>query len=47
MISAIIGWIFIDAVELAIPTEIRTKKGKAAIETHPVTVEAKIRKCSV
>ena len=33
---------FIVAAELAIPTGIPTKDAKAEIETHPVTVEAKI-----
>ena len=35
-------YIFIVAGELAIPTGILTKESKAEIETHPVTVEAKI-----
>ena len=33
--------------EIVIPTEIPTKEAKAKIETYPVTVETKIRKCSV
>ena len=39
--------VFIVAAELAIPTGISTKEAKAEMETHPVTVEAKISKCSV
>ena len=34
--------IFIVIAELAIPTGIQTKKAKAEMEKHPVTVEAKI-----
>ena len=34
-------------VEIAVPTGIPTKEAKAEMETHPVTVEAKISKCSL
>ena len=33
--------------ELIIPIGIPTKKAKAQMETHPVIVEPKIRKCSI
>ena len=33
--------------ELAIPIGIPSKKGKVEIEINPVTVEAKIKKCSI
>ena len=39
--------IFIVAAELALPTEIPTNKAKSKIQTHPVTAEDKISKCSV
>ena len=39
--------IFIAASELVIPTGIPTEEAKAEIETHPVTLEAKISKFSV
>ena len=42
LISAIIMQIFIVTVELEISTEIPTKEAKVEMETHPVTVEAKI-----
>ena len=38
---------FIPTEELSIPIGIPNKEAKAQIETHPVTVEAKISKCSV
>ena len=44
-IPAGITQIFIAAAELVIPTVIPTKEAK--VERHPVTVEAKISKCSV
>ena len=37
---------FFIAAELAMPIGIPTKDTKAEIETYPVTVEAKIGKCS-
>ena len=43
----VIGEIFIVNKKLAITTGIPTKKEKAEIETHPVTAEARISKCSV
>ena len=33
--------------ELVIPIGITSKEAKAQIETHPVIVEDKIRKCSI
>ena len=33
--------------ECVIPTGIPTKEAKAEMETHPVTVETKIYKCSI
>ena len=47
LIPAVIAQIFNSTAELAIPTGIPTNKAKAEIETHPVTVEAKISKCSI
>ena len=34
-------------VEIGIPLEILTKKPKPEMETHPLIVEPKIRKCSI
>ena len=42
-----IAQIFIPTAELAIPTGIPTNEANAETETQPVTVEAKISKCSV
>ena len=42
LISAAITYIFIAFAELPIPTRIATKKAKSEIETHLVTVDAKI-----
>ena len=42
----VIADIFIVIKELAITTGIWTKEERAEIETHPVTVEARISKCS-
>ena len=47
LITAVITQIFIAAATLAIPTGIPTKEAKAEIETHAVTVEARISKSSV
>ena len=47
IILAVIAHIFNPIVELAIPIGIPTKEEKAEMETHPVVVEAKIRKCSI
>ena len=38
---------FNSTAELALPTVISTKQAKGEIETHPVTVEAKISSCSI
>ena len=45
LIPAIITQIFIPITELAIPIGIATNEAKAEIETQPVIVETKIRKC--
>ena len=42
LIPVVILEICIVIAEIAIPTGIPTKKASAEIETHPVTVEAKI-----
>ena len=47
LIPAVISQNFISAAELAVPTGISTKEVIAEMETHPVTVEGKISKCSV
>ena len=47
LIPAVITQIFNPIVELAIPIGIPTKEAKAEMETHPVIVEPKIRKCSI
>ena len=47
LIPAFITEICIAIAELAIPTGIPTKEGRAEIETYPVTADARISKCSV
>ena len=47
LITAVIAQNIIPTAELAIPARIPVKKGKAEMETHQVTVEAKISKSSV
>ena len=47
LIPAVIKEIFIVIAELAILTGIPTKETRTEIETHPLTVEARISKCSV
>ena len=44
---AVIPQIFNSTAELVIPTGIATKEAKAEMESHPVTVEIKISKCSI
>ena len=44
LIPAVITQIFIFAAEAAISTRISSEEAKVKIETHPVTVEAKISK---
>ena len=44
LILAAIKQIIDPAAELVTPTGISTKKAKLEMETHPVTVEAKIKK---
>ena len=45
LITAVSAYIFTPTAELASPREIPTKKTKAELETHLVTVEPKISKC--
>ena len=47
LIPAVIAQIFNPITKLVIPKRIPTKEAKAGMETHPVIVEAKIRKCSI
>ena len=46
LIPAVIAQIFIPTEEFVTPTRIQPNKANTEIETHPVTVEAKISKCS-
>ena len=45
LIRAAVVQIFNPIAELVIPIGIPSKEAKAKIEIHPVTAEAKIRKC--
>ena len=45
LIIAIIAQVFNPTAEIAIPTGIPIKEAKAEMETHPVTVKAKISRC--
>ena len=45
--SAVISEIFVVISELAITSRIPAKEARAEIESHPVTVQARISKCSV
>ena len=47
LIAAVIAQLFNPIAEPVIPTGIPTEEAKAEIETHPVIVEPKIRKCSI
>ena len=47
LISTVIRQIFNSIAELLIPIGIPTKEAKAEMKTHPVIVEAKIRKCPI
>ena len=47
LIPAVIAQIFNPIAELVIPVGIPIKEANKEIETHPVIVEAKIRKCSI
>ena len=47
LIAAVITLIFNPIAELAIPTAIGAKKAKAENITYPVTIETKIRTCSM
>ena len=46
LIPAVIALIFLPTAELVIPTGTQTNKANAEIETQPVTIETKIKKCS-
>ena len=45
--TSVITQSFNPFVGLVVPTEISTKETKAKMETHPVTVETKMSKCSI
>ena len=47
LIPAVIAQFFIPTPKLTIHIRIPNKETKAEIETHPVTAEAKIDKCSI
>ena len=47
LIAAVITQIFNPTAKLIITIGIPTKEGKAEMETHPVTAEPKVRKCSI
>ena len=47
LIPAVITQIFNPTAELVILIQIPTKEAKAEMETHPLTVEIKISKCSI
>ena len=47
LIFAVIAQSFNPTAELLMPIEISAKESKSEIETHPVTAEAKISKCSI
>ena len=47
VIPVVIAQIFNPSAELAMLIGIPTKEGKTKIETHLVTAEAKIHKCSI
>ena len=47
LIPAVFAQIFNFVAELVIPIGLPIKEAKAEIETHSVTTEAKIRKCSI
>ena len=47
LIPTVIAQIFNPIEELVIPIGIPTKEAKAEVETHPVIVQAKTRKCSI
>ena len=47
LIPAVIAQIFHPIAELLVPTGIPTKEAKGEMETHSLTVEIKISKCSI
>ena len=46
LIPAVIGNFFIPIAELVIAAKAQTDEANAEIETQPVTLETKIKKCS-
>ena len=47
LITGIVAQVFHPIAKLEIPIGILSKEAKAEIEIHPITVEAKINKCSI
>ena len=47
ILAAVLPQIFIPIAELVIPIGILIKEAKAQMQTHPVIVDAKIRKFSI
>ena len=47
LIPTVIAQVFNLIAQLVIPIRIPSKEAKAEIEMHPVTAEAKVRKCSM
>ena len=47
LIPAVIPQFFNTVAELVLPIGIATKEAKAEMETHPVTVDINISKCSI
>ena len=47
MIPAVIAQFFNTIEELVIPIGIPAKKAKTEMETHPITVDINISKCSI
>ena len=47
LIPAVISQTFNPIAELIISIRITSKEAKAEIEIHPVTIHAKIKKCSI
>ena len=47
LITGVITQVFNSIAEHVVPIRIPSKKTKVDTEIHPVTLEAKIRKCSI
>ena len=47
LVTEVSAGTFNPGVEVVFPIGIRTNKAKTEIEIHPVTEEAKIRKCTI